>query len=293
METFDTPDPITVTVELGVGNVRIDAGERADTTVEVRPSDPRRKADMTAAEETQVDFTDGHLSVIGPKSGWRMWVSWRSGGSVDVEVGLPAGSHVRADTGLGSFRATGRLGETRAKSGLGGIYLDEVGPLDVKTGAGDVSVDRAAGRATIVSGSGAVRIGAVDGPAAVKNGNGETWIGELTGESRISAANGSISIERAHAGVVAKTANGKVRIGDVVRGAVVAQSAAGGLEIGVREGSAVWLDLDTKFGRVENELDASSSPGADDDVVEVHAHTSFGDISVHRAPATIDGRDGS
>jgi DUF4097 and DUF4098 domain-containing protein YvlB len=293
METFDTPDPITVSVELEVGNVRIDAEERADTTVEVRPSDPRRKADVAAAEQTQVGFTDGHLSVRGPKSGWRMWVSWRSSGSVDVEIGLPAGSHVRADTGLGSLRATGRLGETRAKTGLGAVSLDEVGPMDIKTGAGDVSVDRAVGRATIVSGSGAVRIGAVDGPTVVKNGNGETRIGELTGESRISAANGSISIDRAHAGVVAKTANGKVRIGDVARGAVVAQSAAGGLEIGVRDGVAAWLDLDTKFGAVENELDASSSPGASDDVVEVHAHTSFGDITVHRVLATTNGKEES
>ena len=71
------------------------------------------------------------------------------------------------------------------RPGLGAVSLDEVGPMDIKTGAGDVSVDRAVGRATIVSGSGAVRIGAVDGPAVVKNGNGETRIGELTGESRI------------------------------------------------------------------------------------------------------------
>ena len=95
------------------------------------------------------------------------------------------------------------------------------------------------------------------------------------------------------AGVVAKTANGDVRIGDVARGAIVAQSAFGALEVGVRDGAAVWLDLDTKFGTVESELDASSSPGAGDEVVEVHARTSYGDISVRRAMATADGRDGS
>jgi hypothetical protein len=44
---------------------------------------------------------------------------------------------------------------------------------------------------------------------------------------------------------------------------------------------------------VTNELDDSSSPGPNDKVVEVHAHTSYGDITVHRAPATPDGRDGS
>ena len=293
METFDTPDPITVSVDLGVGNVRIEAGERADTTVDLRPTNPKKKADVAFAEQTQVNFANGHLSVKGPKSGWRQWASWRGGESVDVSIGLPTGSHVRADAGVASFRTTGRLGEVRARTGAGDLHLGEVGPMDIKSGAGDISVDRAVGRATIANGSGGVRIGAIDGPAAVKNGNGDTWIGELSGESRISAANGSITIERAHAGVVAKTANGKVRIGDVTRGAVVAQSAFGGLEIGVHDGVAAWLDLDTKFGAVENELDVSASPGANDEVVEVHAHTSYGDITVHRVLATTDGRDGS
>jgi hypothetical protein len=39
MPTFDTPEPISVTVEFGVGDLRIVASDRADTMVEVRPSD--------------------------------------------------------------------------------------------------------------------------------------------------------------------------------------------------------------------------------------------------------------
>jgi Putative adhesin len=293
MQTFDTPAPITLSLELGVGDVQIDASNRTDTTVEVRPSDPRKKADVAAAQQTRVDFSNGLLVIQAPKGSWRQRLAWRGGESVDVRIGLPMRSDVRADAGVASLRTTGRLGEVRAKTGVGDVRLDEVGPLELKTGAGDVSVDRAIGRVTIACGSGGVRIGAIDGPASVKNGNGDTWIGELTGEVRVNAANGAITIDRASAGVVAKTANGDVRIGDVARGAIVAQSAFGALEVGVRDGAAVWLDLDTKFGTVESELDASSSPGADDEVVEVHAHTSYGNISVHRALATADGRDGS
>jgi hypothetical protein len=54
MPTFDTPQPISVTVELGVGDLRIVASDRTDTMVEVRPSDPAKKADVTAAEQTRV-----------------------------------------------------------------------------------------------------------------------------------------------------------------------------------------------------------------------------------------------
>ena len=44
MPTFDTPEPISVSLELGVGDIRIVAGDRTDTVVEVRPTDPPRRA---------------------------------------------------------------------------------------------------------------------------------------------------------------------------------------------------------------------------------------------------------
>ena len=44
MPTFETPEPISVSLELGVGDVRIAASERTDTVVEVRPSDPPKNA---------------------------------------------------------------------------------------------------------------------------------------------------------------------------------------------------------------------------------------------------------
>jgi DUF4097 and DUF4098 domain-containing protein YvlB len=289
MKTFETPDPITVDLEISIGDIEIDASDRSDTTVDVLPSDPNKKRDVAAAAETRVEFANGHLRIRTPKGGWKQWVS-RHSESVDVRVGLPAGSRVRVDAGIASIRSTGRLGECRFKTGMGDVSLDDVGALELKTGFGDVTVVRA-GKAELASGSGSMRIIAIDGPAAVKNSNGDTWIGDVTADARISAANGTIRIDRARAGIVAKTARGDVRLGDVAKGAVVAQSAAGRVDVGVRQGSAVWLDLDTKFGRVTNDLEASSRPGPDDDVVEIHAQTSYGDITVHRVDVAAEGRE--
>ena len=291
MPTFDTPDPISVNVELGIGDIRIEASDRAETIVEVRPSDPAKKADVMAAEQTRVEYASGHLLVKAP-NGWRQWMP-RRGESIDVMVGLPEGSRVRAEAGVASLLGRGRIGECRCKVGIGDIQLDEAGPLDIKTGAGDITVGRAVGKAEIVTGSGAVRIGSIDGPAAVKNSNGATWIGEVTGEARVSAANGTISVDRADEGIVAKTANGDVRVGEVARGAAVAQSAFGEIEVGIRDGVAAWLYLNTKFGEVHNDLDDSGSPGAGEGTVEVHATTSFGDIAIHRSFATHAERDAS
>ncbi|MGZ5329485.1 MAG: DUF4097 family beta strand repeat-containing protein [Actinomycetota bacterium] len=292
MPTFDSPEPISVDVELGVGDIRIAASERTETTVEVRPSDPANKADMAAAEQTRVDYTNGHLLVKAP-SGWRQWMPHRGAGSVDVEVGLPEGSRVRVEAGVGAVHGRGRLGECACKVGVGEIRLDETGRLNVKTGAGDITMERAAGKAEIVTGSGAVRIGSIDGTAAVKNSSGDTWIGDVSGAARVSAADGSISVDRAHEGIVAKTARGDVRIGEVARAAAVAQTAFGKIEVGVLDGVAAWLDLHTKFGNVHNALDDAESPEAGMATVEVHASTSFGDIEIHRSLSTRAGRDAS
>ena len=39
MPTFDTPGPISAVIDLVVGDARITASDRDDTTVEIRPSD--------------------------------------------------------------------------------------------------------------------------------------------------------------------------------------------------------------------------------------------------------------
>ena len=292
MTTFDTPDPISVDVELGVGDLRIEASDRTKTTVEVRPSDPDNKADVTAAEQTHVEYANGHLLVKAP-SGWRQWMSHREGESIDVAIGLPEGSSVHVEAGVVAVHGRGRLGESRCRVGVGEIRLDETGALNLKTGAGDITVERATGKAEIVTGTGAVRIGGIDGTAAVKNSNGDTWVGEISGAARVSAANGSISVDRVHEGIVAKTAKGDVRIGEVAQGAVVAQTAFGQIDVGVLDGVAAWLDLETKFGNVHNDLDDAESPGAGTAMVEVRASTSFGDIEIHRSLSTASGRDAS
>jgi Toastrack DUF4097 len=290
MPTFDTPEPISVTVELGVGDIRIVASDRTDTKVEVRPSDGAKKSDVTAAEQTRVEYADGRLLIKAPK-GWRQYTFRGGGESIDVQVDLPAGSHVRGEAGVAALRCSGRLGECRYRTGVGDIQLDRAGPVQLKTGAGDISVDQAVGDAELITGSGAVQIDSISGTAVVKNSNGDTWIGEVTGDLAVNAANGKISIDQAHATVAAKTANGDVRLGEVARGAVLAQTGMGKVEIGILDGVAAWLDLDTRFGKVRNNLDAAERPEPGEDSVEVRARTAFGDITIHRAFANNAGKD--
>ncbi|HET6549386.1 MAG TPA: DUF4097 family beta strand repeat-containing protein [Solirubrobacter sp.] len=283
MPSFETPQPIAVRLELGVGDVRVAASERADTVVEVRPSDEGNRDDVLAAEQTRVEYADGRLLVKVPKT-WRRWSPRSNGGSVDISVALPAGSKLNGEAAIAALRADGRLGDVRYSAGAGHIEVADAGALRLRTGAGDVAVGRALGHTDVSTGSGAVRIERVGGTAVVKNSNGESWIGEVAGSVRVSSANGTIAIERALDTVAAKTANGEIRLGEVVRGAVVAESGYGAVEVGIADGTAAWLDLQSAFGTVRNELDAGAAPAAGEDAVEVRARTGFGDVTVRRAP---------
>jgi hypothetical protein len=282
MPVFDTPAPISALIELGVGDLRVVASDRSDTVVEVRPTNPSKQSDITAAEQTRVEYSDGNLSIKTPK-GWRQFTFRGGNESVDITIELPAGSRVQAEAGVAALHSQGPLGEARLKTGVGDIRLEEVGGAQVKTGGGDVTVDRVTGQADIATGSGAVRVGAIGASAIIKDSNGDIWVGAVSGDLRASTANGQISVERADAAVAAKSANGAIRLGQVARGEVTAQTANGSLEIGVREGVAAWLDLKTHYGTVHNSLEQTDAPAPGDATVEVRARTAFGDITIRRS----------
>ena len=284
MPTFDTRQPIAVHLEVGVGEIHIAAGDRTDTVVEVRPADPSKEGDVTAAEQTQVDFADGVLRIKGPK-GWRRY-SFRGGGdAISVQIDLPAGSILRGEAGMATLHTTGRLGECRYKSAAGDIRIDEVGAVSLKSSAGDITVGRAAGSCDIATASGGLRLGPIDGTAAIRNANGDTEVGEISGDLRVSAANGKVSVDRAQSTVAIKAANGDIHLGEVVRSAVVAQTAFGRIDVGIRNGVAAWLDLHTAFGKVHNDLGATDRPTAGEDTVELKARTAYGDITIRHAAA--------
>jgi DUF4097 and DUF4098 domain-containing protein YvlB len=280
MPTYDTPGPIKAHVEIATGAIRIDAGDRSETVVEVRPTDAANEDDRRAVERTVVDLRDGSLVIKGPR---HPLLRPTQGGSVDVTVALPAGSELSVNGASTDVEVAGPLGETRMRTGLGHVRLDRAEALTVKTGLGDVVVDHAAGHADIITGSGEVRLRTLDASAVVKNSNGDTWIGASRGDLRVKAANGSIAIDATYASVAAKSANGDVRLGDATRGAVLLETHLGDVEVGIREGTAAWLDLEARAGRVRNELAASDGPGASEGTVEVRARTTVGEILVRRA----------
>jgi hypothetical protein len=280
MPAFDTPDPIAVTIELSVGDVRITASDRTDTVVQVQPTDESQEQDKRIAEQTKVEQTPTGLLIRAPRQ--RGLGLFGKPGSIDLTIELPSGSGLHAGSAVAAFRAAGRLGTCRIKTSAGDIELEETGPLDVQTGAGAVSVTRITGDTEVSTGTGRIRLGEIEGSAVIKNSNGDTRVEAVTGDLHMSASNGDLAVGRADGSVNAKTASGEIRIGEVSHGTVGAKTAFGEIEIGVRPGAVAELDVYTNFGNVHNHMD-QCMPEPTDDIVKVRARTSYGDIVIRHA----------
>ncbi|GGT05493.1 DUF4097 family beta strand repeat-containing protein [Nonomuraea spiralis] len=301
MPAFDTPRPIVASLDLATATVRVIAGDRADTVVEVLPSDEHNDADVQAARRIEVQYADGRLTVrpdkehAGPAASWGLSLGklvespadWARSlllgpGSVDVTIELPAGSRLDART-AGTVLCRGPLGEVTLTTTYGDIRVEQAARVRLKSTYGDISVTHAGGHAEITTDHGGIRAGEIDGTAAIKTAHGDVRIGEVTGELRLNSAHGDITVERALAGVVAKTAYAGVEIEEAVSGKVVMETTGGGLDVGVPEGTAAWLDVSSEYGTVTVSLEPGDDPGAAERVVEVRAHTTHGDIVVHRS----------
>jgi DUF4097 and DUF4098 domain-containing protein YvlB len=262
MPTFQTPEPITGVVEVVTGSVRLVASDRGDTVVEVRPRDPSRGSDVRAAEQARIDFRHGKLVVsAGPK-----YIALGRGGAVEIDIALPSHSRLEASSASANLYSDGVLGDCRFSSASGDAQLDAIeGNLKADTASGDVAAQSVVGNVSISTASGDATIGRLDGDLKFQAASGELTVGRLRGNAK------------------AQTASGSVAVAMAVSGGLTATTSSGEVEVGIPEGTAARLDLQTRSGVVSNTLEPSDGPADDDETLVVHARTGSGDISVRRA----------
>ncbi|MFF4749188.1 DUF4097 family beta strand repeat-containing protein [Streptomyces sp. NPDC002514] len=279
MPSFDTPEPVSVTAHVSAGSIRYTASDRPDTLVDVHPRDPDKDQDVRAAEQTEVTYANGTLTIRTPR---QRYVIARTG-TVDVSVALPTGSHTDTTGSWTQVLAEGRLGETRVKTSTGDVHLDATGPLHLTASHGPVTINHIQGPAEITTSSGSLRIGTIDGPAVLKNSHGTTTVHTVTGELRVNGANGDIDIEHATNSLTATTAHGTLRVNHATRGTLQLHTSHGAIDIGIHHDTATWIDAHSEHGQVHNTLATTQPPHTTDDTLEIHARTRYGNINIHRA----------
>jgi DUF4097 and DUF4098 domain-containing protein YvlB len=263
MPIFDTPRPVTARIDASNGPVRVRAEEGTTTTsVDVRAANPWDDAAVQAAEQTRVDLTDGTLLVTTPRRPRLLFFAGSP--SVEIDVRLPAGSSVEINASAGDVECEGALGDVRATTKYGDIRIDRAAAVHARTAAGEVDLADASGDAEAITSYGGIRIG------------------RAGGDLRLVTACGDITVDRAATSVTATTKYGQIRLAQAISGSLVLETAYGTVDVGVREGSAAWIDATASAGRVRNLLTASEGPDDASATVEIRAHTGYGNVVIRR-----------
>ncbi|WP_454049839.1 DUF4097 family beta strand repeat-containing protein [Cellulomonas sp. Marseille-Q8402] len=277
MPTFAAPTPVPVVVDLLVGNLHVVAGERDDVVVTVLPADPTKQRDVRAAEEVRVDRVGDQITITGPR--WKQYLPFNAG-TPAVTVELPARSDLTGTAG--SLYAEGPLGAVSLTVNAGNARVDEATRLDLKASAGSVTVGRTTGATTVKASAGSVRIAEITGDATVRASNGTTTVGVVTGTLHVAGAHADVAIGSVRGTLTAKAASGGIRVERVESGTVALTTSYGSIEVGVREGTAAWLDVASDHGTVRNELRPTEGPVVDEATAEITASTGYGDVLVRR-----------
>ncbi|TWP50200.1 DUF4097 domain-containing protein [Lentzea tibetensis] len=162
---------------------------------------------------------------------------------LSVTVRAPAGSHVTTRTGAADVVVTGPAGR-----------------LDLNTGTGNVSADRADSEAKVNSGSGTVRMGTMVAGVRAKTGSGNVEVSSVGGNSVLITGTGDVWLGAVASDVMVRTGSGDLTVADAASGEIQLGTGSGQIRVGIRPGVAARVDLMSSAGQARSELDVSNAP---------------------------------
>lgn len=283
MTTFQTPEHITLSVELPSGAATVTALPSATTTeVELTPA---RLGDTDAEEliaQSRVELSGDTVVVHVPSLKGRSFL--RRTPEILVTATIPVGSDLVAKLKSADLTVDGELGDARVETASGDVTLADVaGDLKVASASGGLRTDTLGGSVEIQSASGDVRLTTVCGDCRVQTASGDIDLDTVEGELTVRSASGDVTVREAGLSVNAEAASGDVRLARVASGKVEVRTASGDVSVGVQRGVVVWTDVSTLSGDVRSTFEETEPDGDTSGSLELRVHTMSGDIDLQTA----------
>ncbi|MBP2477189.1 hypothetical protein JOF53_006061 [Crossiella equi] len=215
------------------------------------------EAGAEVLRRTTVEYSGGQLRVRTPSDLPLRLVP------VKVEVRAPSLSHVTAQSGSGDITVTGSANR-----------------LDVHTGTGQIAVDRADGAASVNAGSGSVRLGPMLGGLRARSGSGDLEVSSVGGVSELTTSRGSVWLGAVQADVRVRTGTGDLTVADAAEGRLDLRTGSGELRVGIRQGVAAELDLESSYGQARSDLEVRGDERPHDLRLRVTGRTGYGNVVV-------------
>jgi DUF4097 and DUF4098 domain-containing protein YvlB len=248
-ETFPTPGPVRLQIQVPGGDVDVHTGDVQETTVELEVSG---RDGQELEQETRIESRprgEGFEVFVEASRGRGLGL-FRRNGNYRVDVTVPHGAELSAELASADIRGRGR-------------YSD----VEVSAASSDVQLDRVEGEAKVDTASGDIEIAFV-------------------GSARVNSASGDVQIDHAAGELQVNTASGDIELRRVVEGEVKVNSASGDIDVWIAKGSRLWVDAQSLSGDTTSELELESGAPVETDegpLIELRAVTMSGDISVRRA----------
>ncbi|ONI88435.1 hypothetical protein ALI22I_18930 [Saccharothrix sp. ALI-22-I] len=261
-QSFEVEGVVEIDVALLAGRVRVHLVDEPGVHVEVK-HDPSPDDSWTAGLSGLLTWANKQFGTVpgqpaGPEEAVRDARVEMSGSRLKVQsskalplravplgvtVRAPLGSHVIAKAGSANVTVTGAAGR-----------------LEIQTGTGDVTADRADASSQVNSGSGKLRLGPMLGGLRAKTGSGDIEVSSVGGNTVLYTGTGDVWLGAVQNDVQVRTGSGDVTVADAASGRIQMGTGSGNVRVGVRPGVAAQIDLASSSGSARSELDVSDSP---------------------------------
>ena len=269
-ETYKTPGPLRLDLELPIGRIEIETVPGDETHVELEAHGDRSVRELE--ENARIEFVkrgqrDEVVVEVSMRRGF--WISFDRP-DLRLRITCPPGAELDIRSKSADVKARGTYGAVEVKTASGEVFVQEAtGDVNVKSASGDVEVEIVGGRLEVNSASGDLKVDTV------------------AGESDVHLVSGDLYIREAGDSVRANTVSGDQRFETVVKGRLDVRAISGDIAVGIRRGSRLFVDANTVSGGTSSDFELSDAPagdeGPDGPLVEVFAKTVSGDVRIERA----------
>jgi putative adhesin len=262
-QTFDTPGPVSLEIDVGAGDIEVRAGDRVTTRVRISGYTKEEPARVTCDPTP-----DGGHRVAVEHRLKKTW-GFRFTRGVTIEVEVPNGTAIDSSGGAADVEAIGAFSSISIRTGSGDVRFGDVtGDVQITCASGDIDGRSVGGHLSVKGASGDVEIGSVGQGLTIRSASGDVDVGTLDGSSVITVGSGDVDL------------------GNVGAGRLEIRAIAGDVDIAVRQGLGVWLDVASSTGDVHSSLE---TPGREEPreepQLELAVHTVSGDVEIRRAKA--------
>jgi hypothetical protein len=284
-ETFNTPGPVLLNLDLPVGEIEIETANTQETSVELEAlsSSDSAEEQVASARIEAIKRGDGHEVIVEVRRRHGISITFSSGPDIRLgtpelrlRVTCPLGASLDIKTKSADVQARGTYGAVEIKTASGDLQVEDAGSARMKTASGDVHIDRSRTHLEVNSVS------------------GDLHAGDVGGDLRAALVSGDVHVREVAGSISTNTVSGDQRYDAVVNGRVELKAISGDVTVAVRRGARVYVDANTVSGSTSSEFELGDAPVTEPAVtesnrsVELFIKTVSGDIRLERAPAPLE-----